>query len=481
MRKLRRQLFRRGAAAGTVAMAALLAGCRTKPPPTRAEIQQQALPNVPLNQSWKAAPVSPDVIQDNWLATFHDAQLDALVREAITNNPDLRVAAVRVQQAAEYVELAKAEMKPHIGVLGTGGFKGGGGSDVTSALQGVMIAASWEPDLWGRLRYARNAAKESYAAAQADFEGARQSLAATVARSWFVATETFLQKRITSEMVESAAQLLSLTETRARVGSASEQDVAMARASLSGYEDAMKKMELAHTQALRALELLLGRYPSAELAARTEFTGLPGAVPAGMPLEMLERRPDMIAAERRVAAAFNRVGEARAARLPKITLNISGAVISSSVLQLKSDFQNPTAGAGARLVAPIYSGGALNTQVRIRNLEQQEAVAEYARMALSAINEVESALATGQILADRTQILEQAVTDQTRAFTLTQTSYRVGRADLRSVQQQQLNVHAARLELLHVQSEELAQRVNLHLALGGSFEEPIVQTEAKQK
>jgi outer membrane protein TolC len=220
--------------------------------------------------------------------------------------------------------------------------------------------------------------------------------------------------------------------------------------------------------------LLLGRYPAAELKARPDLGKLPGPVPAGMPLEMLERRPDLVAAERRVAAAFNRVGEAKAARLPRITLNASAAAIDSEVLQLRDDFDNPTAGAGARLVAPIYQGGALKTQVQIRTLEQKEAVAQYARMALRAIGDVENALAASGNLAERQQLLQRSVAENQRALELAQTSYRVGMLDLRGVQQQQLSVYAARLALLRVQSEQLAQRVNLHLALGGSFTSPAV-------
>jgi outer membrane protein TolC len=187
---------------------------------------------------------------------------------------------------------------------------------------------------------------------------------------------------------------------------------------------------------------------------------------------MLERRPDMVAAERRVAAAFNRVGEAKAARLPRIVLNANVAVISSEILQLQEDFENPTAGVGARLVAPIYQGGALETQVVIRTIEQKQAVAEYARLALRALGDVEDALAAGKALADRHQLLLRAVMDNEIALDLMQKSYRVGRIDGRAVQQQQLSLYSARLALLRVESESLSQRINLHLALGGKFEKP---------
>jgi outer membrane protein, multidrug efflux system len=454
---------------GAVVGVGLLAGCRTKPPPTRAQIHEQSgLTNLVLTRPWKAAAVSTTPIQDNWLATFEDEQLDALVAEAIANNPDLRVTSTKVAQAAEYVRLAKAALKPSVNLFGTGGLNAGGG-DVSSALQGLSLGISWEPDLWGRLRYGRNAYQAAHASAQADFEFARQSLAATTAKSWFTAGETWLQLQIIQEMMTAAEELLALAQKRLEVGPGNEQDVALARANLGSFQDSAKQVRLAHEQTLRALELLLGRYPAAELQARRDLPALPGPIPAGLPLEMLERRPDMLAADRRVAVAFNRVGEARAARLPRIILNANIAVIDSDVLQLKDDFKNPTAGAGAKLLAPLYQGGALNAQVRIRTLEQKEALAEYARLALRALGDVENALAAGKTLAERHDILQRTVADNQRALELTQTSYRLGQTDLRAVQQQQLSLSLARQALLRVQSEQLAQRANLHLAVGGGF------------
>ena len=281
-------------------------------------------------------------------------------------------------------------------------------------------------------------------------------------------------------MVKAGQQLVTLAEQRLQVGPGSEQDVALARASLDTLQDNAKQVRLAHEQTLRALELLLGRYPAAELEARPDLPALPGPVPAGLPLEMLERRPDMVAAERRVAAAFNRVGEAKAARLPRIILNANVAAIQSDILQLTSDFSNPTGGAGARLIAPIYQGGALNTQVEIRTLEQKEAVAQYANLALRALGDVENALAAGKTLTEREEILQRSVADNQRALDLAQTSYRVGKGDLRAVQQQQLNLQSAQLALLRVRSERLTQRANLHLALGGSWQhEEVKLSESK--
>jgi outer membrane protein TolC len=188
-----------------------------------------------------------------------------------------------------------------------------------------------------------------------------------------------------------------------------------------------------------------------------------------MPSELLERRPDVIAAERRVAAAFNRVGEARAAQLPKISLTAGGSAVTSDLIVLK-DVSNPIWGLGVNLIAPLYQGGALQAQVEIRTAEQKQAVAEYARIGQRAFGEVENALAAENTLRERDAILEASVRDSARAAELSQIQFRVGSVDLRAVEQSQLALYSARVARLRVQAERLAQRVNLHLALGGGFE-----------
>ncbi|HEX6397728.1 MAG TPA: TolC family protein, partial [Steroidobacteraceae bacterium] len=362
---------------------------------------------------------------------------------------------------------------PAVGIGGTGGLKAsGGGADPSSALQGVVAAASWELDLWGRVRYGKLAAAEENVAAQADYEFARQSIAAAVAKAWFTAIQFTQQARLAGEMVNSSGELARFAADRERVGAGSDVDTAVARANLHNLEDARAQAEYARDQSLRALELLLGRYPAAENAAREDFVAMPPAPPVGVPLSMLERRPDVIAAERRVAAAFNRVGQAKAAMLPAITLSLNFGYFDSDILELRDDFENPSGGVGARLLAPIFQGGALRAQVRIRNLQQQEALASYAGAALRALNDVENALAAGRTLDTRVRSLSDAYDEQSRALGLTETSLRVGRSDRRALEQQRMAAADARIALLAVRAEQLSQRVNLHLALGGSFEAP---------
>ena len=451
---------------------AALAGCALKKPPEPAELTKQSLPNLQVPQAWTAAGGAPSaagtVGEQPWLAAFKDTQLDALVQEALKYNPDLQVTATRVEQAAAYVKVAGATLLPQVNALARGG---GALSGDSSGLEGVGIFANWELDLWGRVRAGREAARDQYTSAALDAEYARQSLAALVAKSWFLATEARLQKAIAEEMAGSSEKQLALTQDRLRVGRGDEYDVALSKANLATFRDSVRSLDLAYQQALRALEALAGRYPAATVQVPAQLIALPGPVPVGMPSELLERRPDVIAAERRVAAAFYRVEESKAARLPRISLTAAVTSISSDLFVLK-DRDNPVWSAGASLTAPLYTGGALQGQVEVRTAEQKQALAEYGRIGARAFGEVENALSSAFALEDREAILTESVAANSRALELANVRYRVGVGDLRAVQQQSLALHAARTALLRVQAERLVQRVNLHLALGGSFEQP---------
>jgi multidrug efflux system outer membrane protein len=454
-------------AAALVAMAvALSPGCVLKDPPDAAALRQEALPRVAVPGQWTAPGTVAGLVADNWVVTFNDQQLTAAVDEALVHNADLRVAATRVEQAQLYARLAGAKLYPTVDLLARGGGKMSGDG---SGLQGSVLTVAWELDLWGRVRYGRAAAAADAAAVELDFEYARQSLAALVARSWFLAVEAGLQAELARESVGRGEELVRLAETRSRVGVGNDQDIEVARTNLGTYRDALRQVELAREQAIRALEILIGRYPAAALGVAPRLPAQPDNVPGGLPSELLERRPDVVAAERRVAAAFNRVGEAKAARLPTITLTTGVSAISSELFVLKSS-DNPVWNVGANLLVPIFRGGALKTQVEIRTAEQRQAVAGYASVGLRAFSEVESALAAEFAARDRQTILAETLSHSQRALDIVQTQFKVGSTDLRFVNERQLALNTTSAALIRMQAEQRVQRVNLHLALGGSFE-----------
>jgi NodT family efflux transporter outer membrane factor (OMF) lipoprotein len=439
------------------------AACAVKSPPDAAALQQEALAGVQVPPAWSAG--VPGQITADWVGTFNDPQLSATVNDALAHNADLRVAAARVEQAILYARLAGAKLYPSADILARGGGKMSGDN---SGLQGALLTITWEIDIWGRVRSGRAAASSDAAAAQFDFAFARQALAAQVARSWFLAIEAGQQAEIARRGIQDSESLVQLAQDRTRIGVGNEEDVYVARANVGGFRDTLRQLELAREQAIRSLEVLLGRYPAAAAAIAPQLPDNPGEVPVGLPSELLERRPDVVAAERRVAAAFHRIGEAKAARLPAIALTSGVSSISSELFVLQ-DRSNPIWSLGANLVAPVFRGGALKRQVEIRTAEQAQRVAEYASVGLRAFSEVENALSSEFAAHQREQILVQTLADQQRALDIVRTQFKVGSTDLRFVNQRQLAMQSTEAALIRVRVEQRVQRVNLHLALGGAF------------
>lgn len=448
------------------AVALATAGCALAPPPDAAQIRSQSLPNAQVPPQWTGGPLPAGPVARGWLPAFGDPQLDRLVAEAIVYNPDLQAAAARVEAAEAAARAAGAALYPQLNFGGHGGGKlGGDGTGVS----GVGLFASWELDLWGKLRAQRAAAAAQYEATALDALYARESIAALVAKSWFLAREAAVQRAIAGEMISSASSLVDLSRERVRVGRADELEVSQAEASALAYRDVQLQAEIARQNAQRAIEILAGRYPAATVEPGVDLPAVPGPVPAGLPAELLERRPDVRAAERRVAAAFYRTEQARAARLPTISLTGGVSSISSDLFVMK-ERDNPVWSLGGTIFAPIFNAGALQAQVDVRSAEQKAAVADYGRIGSRAFGEVENALSQSFNLDNRADVLLRAVRANESAVGYARTRYEVGSGDLRGVQQQLLALHTARSTLVRVQGERLVQRVNLHLALGGGFE-----------
>jgi multidrug efflux system outer membrane protein len=436
-----------------------LSGCATQleEAPESDEILEQALPESNIAIEWAAPTSDTGQVDDDWLQTFNDPQLEAIVAEALgTQNPNLRVLSAQVDRAEAAAALAGAALKPNVGLAaGMSDTLGDSGPESTSS--GASVTMSWEADVWGRVQAGANAAEENLRATVADFEFARQSLVANVAKSWYLAIELQGQEALADEVVALRGDLLAVVETREELGAVSMQDVYLARSDLSAAEAVLRLTVAGQREARRALEVLLGRYPGAQIELATNLVPVPPAIATGLPSELLERRPDLLAAERRVAREFFLTEEARLASLPRFTLN-AGAGLGDAISSL----------AGGAL-APLYTGGAIEAQLAGATASQQAAIAAYGTAALNAFEEVETSLTNEQLLAEREQFLRMVVTNDSEAYKIETIRYDEGATDLLSVVQIQSRWIAGRIALLRIQNERLAQRINLHLALGGSF------------
>ena len=379
-----------------------MAGCALNPPPTTDDLRRDALPHTAIPAAWKAAGGAAAPVADRWLATFDDPALSALVAEALAYNADLRSGGGARRTGGGICRRGQRLALPTVGLAATqSGNSGGGGG-----LNAVFLNASLELDVWGRLRYGQAAAEAQSAAVTADYAYARQSLAAIVAKAWFVAIEAGLQRAIAQDVAAlvgvAAAHRAGAAARRQRQragGGGSARQCRHLSRHFCGRSNWRASRRCARSSCSSAA------IPRRRSPSRSNCRRCPRRSPSACRPQLLERRPDVIAAERRVAAAFNRIGEAKAALLPRISLTAGGSTISSDVFVLQ-DRANPAFSFGANLLAPIYQGGVLRAQVEIRTAEQKQAVAEYARTGQRAFAEVENALAAENTLRDREAILD---------------------------------------------------------------------------
>jgi NodT family efflux transporter outer membrane factor (OMF) lipoprotein len=416
------------------------------------------------------------------LKSFNDPKMEAVVVKALRHNLALRGAAARVDAAAGAAIQAGAKLGPIVSAGGGGGVGTVDGGS-TGGNGGVGLNASWELDVWGRLRAVSTAAEEQLASVQSDYEFARQSLAAQTAKAWYLASDTRQQLNLAKETVKIYTELVDIVKAKAKIGQVTPADLNLAQADVASAKERERLADGAHKEAVRSLEVLLGRYPSAELEVADQFVPVPGPVPAGMPSDILERRPDMIAAEANVRAAFQNVQVAKLAKLPSLSLTAGGGAASSELLSSLGSGPG-FFGVGANFFAPIYSGGALEAEVKIQNANQEQALAAYGQKALIAFSEVEKGLAAEKLLSEREDLLKTAVNQNEEALRVSKVRFDSGKVGMLDVLQMQARTNLSRSALIDMKQLRLAQRIDLHLALGGSFETkppPATQTQPTTK
>ncbi len=451
-----------------VALCFLLSACSTSStkPAMEASVRAEA-PELPVH--WKQGTDS-EKVQVGWIHSFNDQTLIKLVEEAQANNQDLRAAAANVERALALAAQAGSALSPSVNVALGGGRSGGVRSTTPeSSNQSVNLQASWEADIWGRISAGSKAADASAQAAKADYRFAQHSLAANTTKAYLIAIETKLQAKVVMRRLASLKETLRIVQVRYNNGLVSAQDLALARSDRASVREQLATLEGGERDAIRALEILLGRYPGAELALRDSLPSVPAAPPLGVPSELLERRPDLVVAERRVAAAFNRLEEAKAARLPSLSLTSNIGSSSASLSEVLNP-QNAIWQLGANLLAPVFDGGRRQAQVEIVTAEQKQTLANYGKTALDAFGQVEKALDHGSVLATRENELNTAKTQANAAYQIAKLRYQEGEIALLDLLALQQRVDGATSNLLVVQRLLLEQRVNLHLALGGDWD-----------
>lgn len=420
---------------------------------------------------WAAAGENQDgQISTGWLDQFGDRRMKQLVAEAMVYNQDIRATAHRLRAAKESTIIGRANRLPSLS--GGGGYRlsGGGERDGADTFS-VSFSASWEADLWGRLRNLDLASQADYAATLADFRGARLSLAANVAQGWCNLITAEQQVALAQATLKSYQQALPVIERRYKANTLRATDVQFGRNNVASAARSLEARALARNEAARSLELLLGRYPAAALKSSLDLPDLESRIPSGLPAGLLARRPDLAAARADLFASAQRASAAKKDLLPALRLTGSAADGGNGTFGqvFRPDFLIWSV--ASSLSQTIYDGGAPTAQARAALDRNRAEIEDYARLALRAFREVESALDADRSLRAQELFLRKEVEQTTLAEkrALSDITLGIEGASFLEYLEAQRRAENARASLIRLKNERLQNRIDLHLALGGDF------------
>ncbi len=420
-------------------------------------------------------------IATGWLETFRDKELDKLVDEAMQHNNDLRATAARLRSAREGTITGRSNRLPEVSASGSGSRSGsrfrreddGDLSDwEQNSIHGLSLNASWEIDLWGRLRNLEEASINDYLSTQADFRGARLSLAANTARAWsnlITARKLVESAELTQETFE---RNFRITERNLMAGDATALNVIFGRNEVASSERNLRDRRLTKDEAARSLEVLLGRYPNASIEGSPELPYLPDKVPAGLPSELLMRRPDLVSAVARLRSSAARADASRKALLPSIRLNGGGSTSSDDLLKVIADPRSIAWNVAASLAQTVYRGGAPTAQARQALAQNEASIESFASTALRAFREVESALARDRNLAEQEKTTKLEMETANKAQNLADRGFQEQLVSPLELLEARRRVISARNSMISLANQRLQNRIDLHLALGGDFSTP---------
>ncbi len=447
----------------------VLAGCAVGPD------YRASPPAVPAQ--WSAATEAralDTAVLAHWWRQFHDPLLDALVTDALAANLDLATARAQLREARARRGLAGAQLGPTLDASLSGSSSTSSersGSGATRELYSAGFDASWEPDVFGGLRRGVEAATADVGASTESLRDTRVSLAAEVVRNYVDLRTAERRLAVTEASVAARSETYELTQWRLQAGLVSALDVAQARTDLESARAAIPTFRTAVTEAHNRLAVLLGRSPG-ELQARLTATAavpLAGtAAAAGIPADVLRMRPDVRAAERRLAAQTARLGQAEAARYPSFRL--SGSIgLEALTFSGLGDSGADTRSLLGSVTAPIFHSGRIVANIEIQNALLEQARLAYEAAVLTALEDVENALVGVANADQRRAQLALAVAAAREAFAIAEHRYATGLADFLSVLDSQRTLLNLEDQLANSTGELAAAQIQLYKALGGGW------------
>lgn len=457
----------------TCVLSLFWAGCVSSPESQVEELQ------IEVPAEWESAATGEGFEPQSWMEDFKDPQLEEILREALAHNFSLMAAQARRDAQLAGTQVGQSEIWPTLGV------SGGGNRTRRNAATGIQqtpIAETysvngrfnWEIDLWGKLRNGYRGDLADAEAAIADFEAARLSIAGRTARAWYSAVEAHQLLELAESTLEAFLSNQRIVEEGFERGIGGALEVRLIRANVAGARSSYEAAERSRQDALRTLELLLGRYPAAEIETAATWPDIDTSVPAGLPSELLLRRPDVLSAERSLAAAQQRKYEAKKALLPNLQITLTRGTNTTEIGDVLNLDSRRVWSQAWSISQPLFQGGRLKAQLARNEALERQAVADYTQTVLIAFSEVENALSEQGSFAREYEALQVAAVESVAAEELAWERYESGLAGITTALDADRRSINAQRALIQVTNRRLQSRINLYLALGGglTFDEP---------
>lgn len=424
-------------------------------------------PSFEIPNQWEADKTVGSKISTQWVNEFADTTLTRLVNDALAHNYDLKIAAANVDAARQQAIIDGANRLPQL-ALAPNYQRGHLQNTGTTGSFNALFNFSWELDLWSRIRATQQASEQDAYAVAADLHAAKLSLAARTAQSYFDLIEAVCQVIVAEQSIKDRRTIADLVRGRFTRGLTGGLDLRLVLTDLANAEAQLASSRNQVQIINRRLEVLLGRYPSGQLKENAKLPAPPALIAAGLPSELLSRRPDIIAALHRLQAMDARVFSAKQALLPRITLTAIGGSSSAALAELI----DPRAAAwnlAMGLVQPLLTGGKLTGDIHKNEALMQAALNQYQSTALTAFREVEQALAAEKWLRAQEQALQEAVKQTEASRKLAVYSYGQGLIQILTLLDSYRSTYTAQSEYLTVQRQLINNRIDLYLALGGGI------------
>ncbi|WAI83694.1 MULTISPECIES: efflux transporter outer membrane subunit [Achromobacter] len=465
----------------TLALCALLGACAVGPDYQRPELDVGASYKEAQGQQqvegWKPAQPRDEADRGKWWLVYGDDTLDALVERLNTSNQTIAQAEANYRQALGLVRAARAGFYPTVGAsagasragVGNGSSSSTNGSNVSNQYS-VTGSVSWEVDVWGRVRRSTESSEASAAASLADLGATRLSAQAALVQTYFQLRVLDEQKRLLDATVAAYERSLKLTQNRYEVGVAGQADVAVARTQVESTRAQSIDLDWQRGQYEHAIAVLMGQAPSQFGLPPAVFTLQLPQIPVGLPSELLERRPDIAAAERRAAAANAQIGVAQAAWFPSLILSADGGFRNgqfADLLTAPARFWS----LGPALALTIFDGGARAAQVEQARAAYDSQAAAYRQAALVGLREVEDYLIQLRVMEQEQIVQRRALESARESLRLIQNQYQAGLVDYLSVAVVDATALNSERNALSLLGTRLLASVNLIVALGGGWEE----------